>query len=222
MGSSSSKPSDTIVAAAPYTTSTQPSIPSSATTKVQSTISKDITPNALLPISPSNPPIISSTSSTDDEIKPINHNRPAHYNSDLSSTKRVGRQLTLYLAGATFLLLSTRLARRSMQRRYVSITPKYYTHNSHQKLNFNGGQDAFEALSIATMGVMSIGMIVMGGSMFALDVVNVEELRDLSRIKFGGEDRKSDQEVEEELEEWVATILSRKDQKDKGKQNTSK
>lgn len=58
--------------------------------------------------------------------------------------------------------------------------------------------------------------------MFALDVVNVEELRDLSRIKFGGEDRKSDKEVEEELEEWVATILSRKDQKEKGNQNTSK
>jgi len=103
-----------------------------------------------------------------------------------------------------------------MHRRYISTTPKYYTQNSHQKLNFNGGQDAFEALSIATMGVMSIGMIVVGGSMFALDVVNVEELRDLSRIKFGGEDRKSDKEVEEELEEWVATILSRKDHRDKG------
>lgn len=53
--------------------------------------------------------------------------------------------------------------------------------------------------------------------MFALDVVNVDEMRELTRAKFGGEGRKSDQEVEEELEEWIATILARKDRKERGR-----
>ncbi|KAF3930188.1 hypothetical protein ABW20_dc0101155 [Dactylellina cionopaga] len=137
---------------------------------------------------------------------------------DLSLTRfqRNRKQLTLYFGGATFLLLSMAIARRSTRRRILAMTPKYYTPNNRMsELNFNGGVDAFEALNIATLGVFSIGMMTVGAGMYLADVVNVEEMRKLVRTRYGGEGRKSELQVEEEMEEWIASVLARKEKREK-------
>ncbi|KAJ6264213.1 hypothetical protein Dda_0356 [Drechslerella dactyloides] len=139
-----------------------------------------------------------------------------HRDPILTPFDRRRKQLTLYFAGATFLLLSTALARRSTRRRNLATIPKYYTPNTRiSELTFNGGVDAFEALNIASLGVMSVGMMTVGAGMYMFDVVNVEETRRLVRSRYGWEGRKSEGEVEEELEEWIATVLARKERKER-------
>ncbi|KAF3921728.1 hypothetical protein ABW21_db0207090 [Orbilia brochopaga] len=141
-----------------------------------------------------------------------------HRDPTISLFDRRRKQLSLYFAGTTFLLLSMAVARRSTRRRTLASIPKYYTPNTRtSELTFNGGADAFEALNIASLGVMSVGMISVGAAMYMFDVVNVEETRRLVRSRYGWEGRKSENEVEEELEEWIATVLARKEKKEKGK-----
>ncbi|EPS37453.1 hypothetical protein H072_8907 [Dactylellina haptotyla CBS 200.50] len=141
-----------------------------------------------------------------------------HRDPSFTPFQRTRKQLTMYFAGATFLLLSMSVARRSTRRRYLATVPKYYTPNTKaSELNFNGGVDAFEALNIASLGVMSVGMMSVGASMYLLDVVNVDEMRRLFRSRYGLEGRKSEMDVEEELEEWVASVLARKEQKEKAR-----
>ncbi|KAK6353306.1 hypothetical protein TWF696_005278 [Orbilia brochopaga] len=175
--------------------------------------------------SPSSPPppppqaaVASPPTQSDAPPKPAPFSTVAQDHRDPSITPfdRRRKQLTLYFAGTTFLLLSIATARRSTRRRALATIPKYYTPNTRSsELTFNGGADAFEALNIASLGVMSVGMITVGAAMYMFDVVNVEETRRLVRSRYGWEGRKTESEVEEELEEWIATVLARKDRKEK-------
>ncbi|KAK6522003.1 hypothetical protein TWF281_002574 [Arthrobotrys megalospora] len=141
---------------------------------------------------------------------PVDHRDPT-----FTPFQRARKQLTLYFGGATFLLLSMAVARRSTRRRYLATIPKYYTPNTRAtELNFNTGIDAFEALNIASLGVFSVGMMSVGAGMYLCDVVNVHEMRTLLRSKYGMEGRKSEMDVEEEMEEWIASVLARKERKE--------
>lgn len=72
--------------------------------------------------------------------------------------------------------------------------------------------EAFEALNIATINVLSVSMMAAGGIMCAFDINTVEDLR--KRMRAGLElDAKSDNQVDAELEEWVASVLQRRDWK---------
>ncbi|KAK6496456.1 hypothetical protein TWF481_002474 [Arthrobotrys musiformis] len=147
---------------------------------------------------------------TADPTVPFDHRDPS-----FTPFQRARKQLTLYFGGATFLLLSMAVARRSTRRRYLATVPKYYTPNTRAtELNFNTGIDAFEALNIASLGVFSVGMMTIGAGMYVADVVNVDEMRRLLRSKYGMEGRMSEMDVEEEMEEWIASVLARKDRKE--------
>jgi hypothetical protein len=76
-----------------------------------------------------------------------------------------------------------------------------------------------EALNIATINVVSVSMIVVGGTLYALDVNSIEELQKLVRRGMGTDDiSRSEQEAEEEIEEWVASVLDRRAAKEKAKE----
>ncbi|KAF3251154.1 hypothetical protein TWF217_008083 [Orbilia oligospora] len=125
-----------------------------------------------------------SQSQSQSQSLPTDHRDPA-----FTPFQRARKQLTLYFGGAGFLLLSMAVARRSTRRRYLATVPKYYTPNTRaSELNFNTGIDAFEALNIASLGVFSVGMMTVG--------------------------RMSEMDVEEEMEEWIASVLARKDRKE--------
>lgn len=77
----------------------------------------------------------------------------------------------------------------------------------------SGALDAVEALNLATLNTFSFAMMLVGGGMFALDVASVDELRGKVRERTGGGE-KANREAEEEFEEWVVSVLARKERRD--------
>lgn len=80
----------------------------------------------------------------------------------------------------------------------------------------NGAVEAFEALNLATVNVMSFAMMFGGGLLWALDISSLDDLRRKVRggrgVDGSGSGR-SEREAEEEMEEWLATVLARKEEK---------
>ncbi|KAA8912905.1 hypothetical protein FN846DRAFT_887001 [Sphaerosporella brunnea] len=139
-------------------------------------------------------------------------------------TKRFLKQLALPVIGGAFLLLSMRLTRRSTVRRQLAMIPPYYHPNNQPPVNPpSGALDAVEALQLATLNVFSVAMLLVGGGAFALDVSNVEDLRERFRASDKGDEWEAQKRAaEEEFEEWLVTILARKELKDRVKSEVEK
>lgn len=76
--------------------------------------------------------------------------------------------------------------------------------------------EAFEALNIATINVASIAMVVAGGSLWAFDINSMEDMRRKIRGGLGVDGSgRSEKDAEEEFEEWIASVLARKEDKEK-------
>ncbi len=71
--------------------------------------------------------------------------------------------------------------------------------------------EAFEALNIATINVVSVGMMATGGMLWALDIASLDDMRRKVRSKIGVDVDRTDQDAEQEIEEWFATVLARKE-----------
>jgi hypothetical protein len=78
--------------------------------------------------------------------------------------------------------------------------------------------EAVEALNIATMNVLSLAMMSTGGMLWYFDINSMDDARRKLRGGLGvdgtGRDEK---QAEEEFEEWMAMVLSRKEVKEKSK-----
>jgi hypothetical protein len=78
--------------------------------------------------------------------------------------------------------------------------------------------EAVEALNIATINVLSLAMMSVGGMLWYFDINSMDDARKKLRGGLGvdgtGRDEK---QVEEEFEEWMATVLARKEEKEKSK-----
>ena len=76
--------------------------------------------------------------------------------------------------------------------------------------------EAFEALNIATINVLSLTMLATGGGLWYYDIASMEDARRKFRGGLGidGSGR-SEEEAEEDFEEWLATVLSRKEAKER-------
>ncbi|KAF5568852.1 hypothetical protein FPHYL_2566 [Fusarium phyllophilum] len=89
------------------------------------------------------------------------------------------RQFGLLLTGAGFLAASVAVSRRSVLRMRHDLFPKFYTSNRHQ-VKFDSGDRsllAVQALGLATLNVMSFGVMLVGGISWAFDLSSIEELR---------------------------------------------
>lgn len=83
--------------------------------------------------------------------------------------------------------------------------------------------EAFEALNLATINVFSFGMLAAGGVMYALDVNGLEDMRRLMRGGLEGvAEGKSDEELENEVTEWVASVLGDRFEKQLEKEKARK
>ncbi|KAK7529431.1 hypothetical protein IWX46DRAFT_617222 [Phyllosticta citricarpa] len=127
------------------------------------------------------------------------------------ATRRSLRQLGLFCAGATFMTVTQLVTRRARVRRYIACKPKFYQPNTQPYTQANGAIEAFEALNLATLSVVSAAMMFTGGAMWAMDVSSVEDLRAKVRHRVGTGDT---QQSDEEIEEWIASILARKEMKE--------
>ncbi|KAE8355147.1 hypothetical protein BDV28DRAFT_58237 [Aspergillus coremiiformis] len=119
----------------------------------------------------------------------------------------------LLLGGLTFFAFSLWTTRRALNRRYLASVPPFYSSAVYHKPDVSGGAEAFEALNLATLNVLSAGMAATGGVLFALDINGVDDLRRFVRRGFhsdGGDVTKVDKELEDEVEAWVGSVLGEK------------
>jgi hypothetical protein len=124
---------------------------------------------------------------------------------------RSRRQLGLFAAGVGFFALSTAITRRSIVRRYKATIPKFYQPSNQPNLGINGAMEAFEALNIATVNVFSVGMMVTGGLLWAFDIASLDDMRSKVRTNLGVDPIRTDKDAEDEIEEWFASVLARKE-----------
>ncbi|TVY43695.1 hypothetical protein LOCC1_G004786 [Lachnellula occidentalis] len=126
-------------------------------------------------------------------------------------SQRSRRQLGLFFAGAGFFAVTTAITRRSLVRRYKATIPRFYQPNNRPGFEVNGAFEAFEALNIATINVLSVSMMVGGGLLWALDISSLDDMRQKVRINMGVDASPEDSEAEKEIEEMFSTILARKE-----------
>ncbi|KAL1892882.1 hypothetical protein Sste5346_006775 [Sporothrix stenoceras] len=148
------------------------------------------------------------------------------------------KQLGLFLAGASFLALSTTLTRRAVVRRQLAAQLKFYSPSSTGQTSLSGGASAeaaaasatkeeaphgsfiaLEALNLATLNVVSFFIMLTGGVAWSLDISNMDDLRALAQRYTRGQTLDgspagggmTDEEAEREVEEWVAKVLKKSD-----------
>ncbi|KAL2055102.1 hypothetical protein ABVK25_004440 [Lepraria finkii] len=142
---------------------------------------------------------------------------PAPEPSRSITSPRSRKQLTLFLAGASFLTISGLITRRQLARRHLSTIPRFYHPSTRPPTTpVSGAFEAFEALNLATINVTSFMMMITGGLLWAFDISSLEDIRSKVRGDWGVDGSgRTEGDVEEEFEEWVAGILKRKEDKEK-------
>jgi len=138
--------------------------------------------------------------------------------ASIAST-RSRRQFGLFAAGSAFMLFSSFITRRAVNRRYRSIRPAFFHPSNEQPaVTFNGPLEALEALSIATVNVFSFSIMMTGGMFWAFDISSLKELKDRTRKKLGYDDTVTTEQATGggvTQEEWVFSVLTEED-KEKG------
>ncbi|OAP59196.1 hypothetical protein AYL99_06494 [Fonsecaea erecta] len=143
---------------------------------------------------------------------------PKHITSQPTQSERLNRNKLIFGAGAVFFAFSLLVTRRSLARKRLAANPAFYAnapgHQAEQAKKVNGAMEAVEALNIATINVLSLSMMVTGGALWYLDINSLAEARRKLRGGLGVDGTgKSEKEAEEEFEEWMATVLARKEAK---------
>lgn len=125
------------------------------------------------------------------------------------------KQLGLFFAGAGFLSLATLITRRSIVRKQLATIPKYFYQSNRpsDKIGSDSSLIALEALNLATLNVVGFGIMMTGGVSWALDISSIDDLRAFARRHIGPAGGKTDEDAEREIEEWVAKILSSRNDK---------
>ncbi len=118
-----------------------------------------------------------------------------------ASTSRSLKQLGLFFAGAGFLTASIMVSRRAAIRHYRSSQLKHFVpnHKPGKAGDTNERRDpmvAVEALNLATLNVVSFGIMATGGAAWAFDISSVDELREKTRRSLYGTEGGSDEDAE--------------------------
>ncbi|RAL12211.1 DUF3433 domain-containing protein [Aspergillus homomorphus CBS 101889] len=124
--------------------------------------------------------------------------------------------LKLLVGGLAFFTLSVLTTRRAIRKRALASIPPFYTSAPYHKPAVSGGVEAFEALNLATLNVLSFAMMSTGGVLYAMDINGVDDMRRyVRRAALSEEDAakglvEGDREMEREVEEWAARVLGEK------------
>ncbi|KAJ5306365.1 hypothetical protein PENANT_c017G02506 [Penicillium antarcticum] len=123
---------------------------------------------------------------------------------------RENTNLKLLFGGMTFFALSVLVTRRAFNKKRIACIPPFYTSSIYHQPHSNSAMDAFEALNLATLNVLSFGMMAGGAAGYALNINSLDDMRRFVRAGLqGGSDTpvKSDEELEAEVTEWVSKVL---------------
>lgn len=105
--------------------------------------------------------------------------------------------------------VSVVVTRRACRSRILASIPPYYTSSVYHKQDISSANEALEALSLATINVLSFGMALSGGVLYALGINSVEDMRKVARrsLMGGGTLSPDDERIEKEVEGWVLAIM---------------
>ncbi len=124
------------------------------------------------------------------------------------------------MAGIAFTALSLLITRRSFARRRLAANPSLHTKSPAQtqvqSAQVSAPMEAFEALNIATINVLSLMMLSTGGALWYFDIASMDDARRKLRGGLGVDGSgRTEEDAEEDFEEWLATVLSRKEAKER-------
>lgn len=133
----------------------------------------------------------------------------------LSNDPRVPNNIRILFGGLSFFLLSSVVTKRALHRRFTAMIPPYYTSSIYHKPEINGAIEALDAFSIATINVLSLGMLGTGMVMCALDVNTPGDMRKYVRQNVnaaaanvtGVGNGTTDNETDKEIEGWLQDTL---------------
>ncbi|EXJ92489.1 hypothetical protein A1O3_01041 [Capronia epimyces CBS 606.96] len=143
---------------------------------------------------------------------------PKPANPQLPQTERPNRNKVIFGAGVAFFAFSVLITRRSFARKRLATSPAFYAnapaHQAEQSTKVSGAMEAMEALNLATINVLSLAMMATGGTMWYLNINSMQDARKVLRGGLGVDGTgKTEKDAEEEFEEWMATVLARKEVK---------
>ncbi|KAF4124613.1 hypothetical protein GMORB2_5279 [Geosmithia morbida] len=122
------------------------------------------------------------------------------------------RQVGLYLAGAGFLAASVAVSRRSVIRMRAATIPPFYVSNRAPINADDKGIIAARALGLATLNVMSFGVMLLGGIGWAFDLTSMSELRERTQAQLTKPtnlSREDEDEVEEEMNKMIDSLYEK-------------
>ncbi|KAF4998165.1 hypothetical protein FGRMN_3369 [Fusarium graminum] len=134
------------------------------------------------------------------------------------SWERSLKQFGLLLSGAGFLAASVAVSRRSVLRMRRSSFPKFYCDNR-TPVKFDSEDRSFlaaQALGLATLNVMSFGVLLVGGISWAYDLSSIEELRQRTRAvtrRPGALNPEEEKAMEEMMEDLMGKLGMEKPEK---------
>ena len=141
---------------------------------------------------------------------PLQTIRPHEESSPPPTWTRQLKQFGLFAAGAGFMAASVAISRRAVLRRRLDTLPKFYSSNRNKTVFDSSDRSlmAVQALGLATLNVMSFGVMLIGGISWAFDLSSVDELRARSQaaIRRPGIVNPED---EEQLEQMMSDLLAR-------------
>jgi len=71
----------------------------------------------------------------------------------------------------------------------------------------DGATEAAEALALATINVASVGLTFTSGLFWALNISNMEDLRQRFGTQFRPDGTRIDIDAEKEAEKWISSVL---------------
>ncbi|KAI5464093.1 hypothetical protein BGZ63DRAFT_421172 [Mariannaea sp. PMI_226] len=152
-----------------------------------------------------------TTTTTTTTITTVTSTEPSQERFPEPSWTRTLKQFGFFITGAGFLAASVAVSRRSVIRRQLESVPKFYSSNR-SPVKFDSvdrSQMAAQALGLATLNVMSFGVMLLGGLSWGFDISSVEELQARSRKVMRGRSVHVSPEDEAEMEAMVADLMGR-------------
>lgn len=128
----------------------------------------------------------------------------------------------MFLTGAACLTISSIITRRALARHYRIAFPKFFQPSNQQLVEIDGATYAIEALSIATINVASVGLLATGGALWALDISNMDDMRQRFGTRFKADGTRIDVDAEKEAEKWISSVLEMMKKDGKGQENGKK
>lgn len=104
-------------------------------------------------------------------------------------------------------MVSSLITRKALARRLKVTYPRFFQPSNQRFVEIDGATEAAEALALATINVASAGLMITGGTLWALNISNMEDMRQKFGTRFRPDGTRIDVNAEKEAEKWISSVL---------------